>query len=243
MLNPNLNFDQLRDDYAKDQRLRIDDVMDPTIADELRALCTKKVPFDFIYVDGGVNHVINTEQMKAMSPQDRRDLQIRINQQAAEGVGFLYGGYRLGKERTEIPEAFSTIEKVYEFFNSRKMLDAIETITGQQDLVDADAQMTRYVPGNFLTRHSDDIYQEGRRIAYVFSFTERWHPDWGGLLQFYEKDGTPRDAWIPGANTLSIFDVSHIHGVSYVAPYAPVPRLSMTGWFRGAKPEADGVQF
>ncbi len=44
----------------------------------------------------------------------------------------------------------------------------------------ADAQVTRYTPGQFLARHSGDITREGRRIAYVMGFSEEWHPDWGG---------------------------------------------------------------
>ena len=54
-----------------------------------------------------------------------------------------------------------------------------------------------------------------------------------GLLLFYEQNGTPRDAWAPGFNTVSMFDIRHIHAVTYVAPYALEPRLSLTGWFRG----------
>jgi Rps23 Pro-64 3,4-dihydroxylase Tpa1-like proline 4-hydroxylase len=67
----------------------------------------------------------------------------------------------------------------------------------------------------------------------VFSATWGWHPDWGGLLQFYQEDGTPEDAWSPGFNTLSLFDTSYIHSVTYVTPFAQAPRLSLSGWFRG----------
>jgi len=31
---------------------------------------------------------------------------------------------------------------------------------------------------------------------------------------------------------LSLFDVRHVHSVTYVAPFAGAPRLSITGWFR-----------
>ncbi len=90
---------------------------------------------------------------------------------------------------------------------------------------------TRYTAGQYLTRHSDNITEEGRRVAFVFSFSRAWHPDWGGMLQFYEGDGTPRDAWMPEFNTLALFDVRHIHSVSYVAPFAAATRYSLTGWF------------
>mgnify|MGYP006212134943 CR=1 FL=1 len=51
-------------------------------------------------------------------------------------------------------------------------------MTGRGDLKRADAQYTRYSAGQYLTRHSDDIYGQSRRIAYVFGFTRAWHPDY-----------------------------------------------------------------
>ena len=123
------------------------------------------------------------------------------------------------------------LHQMFDFVNSDEMLSFISTITGQTDLTGADAQFTRYTSGQFLTRHKDDITREGRRIAYVMGFSEDWHPDWGGLLQFFENNGTPRDAWIPAFNSLSLFDVRHVHSVTYVTPFTRRPRLSLTGWF------------
>ena len=74
----------------------------------------------------------------------------------------------------------------------------IKEITSITDLTHADGQATRYRRGDFLTRHIDNIPGETRRIAYVLGFTEGWHPDWGGLLQFFEKDGTPYEVLVPG---------------------------------------------
>jgi len=54
-------------------------------------------------------------------------------------------------------------------------------------------------------------------------------------LQFFEDDGTPRDAWAPVFNSMTLFEVRHIHAVTFVAPFLKQPRLSLTGWFR-AKP-------
>jgi Rps23 Pro-64 3,4-dihydroxylase Tpa1-like proline 4-hydroxylase len=111
------------------------------------------------------------------------------------------------------------------------MLSLISRISGRTDINSADAHFTRYTPGQYLTRHTDNIASEGRRIAYVMSFTKDWHPDWGGLLHFYEPNGLPRDCWAPVFNSLNLFDVRHTHSVSYVTPFARNPRLSLTGWF------------
>jgi Rps23 Pro-64 3,4-dihydroxylase Tpa1-like proline 4-hydroxylase len=64
------------------------------------------------------------------------------------------------------------------------------------------------------------------------NFSPQWHPDWGGMLQFFQDDGTPRDAWAPQFNSLVLFDVAHVHSVTFVAPFAKTPRFAVTGWFR-----------
>jgi Rps23 Pro-64 3,4-dihydroxylase Tpa1-like proline 4-hydroxylase len=54
------------------------------------------------------------------------------------------------------------------------------------------------------------------------------------LLQFYQDDGTPRDALTPSFNAMTLFDVKHVHAVTYVAPFASKPRLAISGWFRAS---------
>ena len=36
----------------------------------------------------------------------------------------------------------------------------------------------------------------------------------------------------PGFNTIHLFRVPQMHSVSYVAPFAAVPRYAITGWLR-----------
>ncbi|MEI8606383.1 2OG-Fe(II) oxygenase family protein [Pseudoalteromonas sp. B160] len=64
-----------------------------------------------------------------------------------------------------------------------------DEITGNENVISASVQVTRYISGNFLTRHNDVLPSEGRAIAYVFGFTPNWHPDWGGLLHFLMLKG------------------------------------------------------
>jgi len=137
-------------------------------------------------------------------------------------------------------EALRYLHELFDFLNSRQMLDFIMQVTGSVDLVSADAQYTRYIPGQYLTRHRDVVETQGRKFAYVLGFSRDWHPDWGGLLQFYQEDGTPRDAWTPEFNCLNLFATRHIHAVTYVTPFAGEARLSLTGWFRSVPLEADG---
>jgi Rps23 Pro-64 3,4-dihydroxylase Tpa1-like proline 4-hydroxylase len=135
MLNPDLDRERLAKEFRHDQRILIVNIFRPEVAERVRAICTVKVPFDYVY--------------------------------------FLDGAVRLSSA------------------------------------------------GQYLTRHRDDIEGTTRRLAYVFGFTRRWHPDWGGLLQFYEDDGTPRDAWVPAFNRLSLFAIRHVHWFYGKEPAAP----------------------
>jgi Rps23 Pro-64 3,4-dihydroxylase Tpa1-like proline 4-hydroxylase len=115
--------------------------------------------------------------------------------------------------------------------NNEDLLKTFSKVS-QQNILQASAQATCYQKGDFLTRHNDVVPTEGRVYAYVLGLTKQWHPDWGGLLQFFEPDGTPTTSFAPQFNSLTVFDVSKIHSVTYVTPFAKHKRLSITGWFR-----------
>lgn len=233
MLDSNLDLNELATEFARDQRVRIPGILEPGIAERLAEHCELHVPYEYIYHVDGENRASSAEEMKTMDRNDQQILQSKLMDAAAEGVGFLYCGYMMGRASKDTDdENIQFLHSIFEYLNSDEMLSTISKISGYNDLKSADGQFTRYTGGQFLTRHLDDITAEGRRLAYVISFCRDWHPDWGGLLQFYEPDGTPRDAWCPGFNTLSLFDVRHVHSVSYVTPFAKRPRLSLTGWFR-----------
>ncbi len=233
MLNKSLNAAELRQAFAIDGRLRIPDLLDSGAAERIRKASETRIPFEYLFFLDGQNYALGEAEMRGIDRQRAASMQKAIGEAAAAGVGFFYCGYKLGREDRETTDPeLRLLHEVFDYLNSEEMLDFIRDVTGADDIDNADAQYTRYTPGQFLTRHRDDAASEHRRVAYVYSLTQGWHPDWGGLLQFFENDGTPRDAWLPAFNTLSLFEVRHVHSVTYVAPFARSPRLSLTGWFR-----------
>lgn len=224
--SPFLSVSDAAKNYQDDRRHRIDNIFDISLAQALLGEISTQVEFQSSYVSHGEYKNITPKEVQAMSPQARQDLFKLILQQAAQGIGFLY-------DRMKVNDLIKQplLRQLFNFLNSEETLAKIREITGHSDLVSANAQVTRYTGTQFLTRHNDINEQEQRRVAYVMSFTETWHPDWGGLLQFYEDNGTVRDAWSPKFNSLSLFDVNHVHAVTYVTPFALKPRLSVTGWF------------
>ena len=236
MLNPNLDRAALAEQFAVDERIRIENVLDADVAERIRDCCANHLHYDYLTHVDGKNVALTPEEMKNLDPQQLSELQQHIMAAAAEGVGFFYCGYQMGREPDNPGnEKIRFLHSVFDFLNSEEMLTFVADVSGRNDLLSADAQYTRYGAGQFLTRHIDELTSQMRRLAYVISFTRDWHPDWGGLLQFFEDDGTPRDAWAPVFNSMTLFDVRHVHAVTFVAPFLKQPRLSLTGWFR-AKP-------
>lgn len=230
MLNPDLNVDELKSSYQEDQRVRIDNFLEPLFAQSVGECIRENLTYDHIFFSQGNNHVLSEQQMSSMELSERQNLQQELLDLASRGIGFFYSGYRMDGDN--LFEAPSVLQNLFQLMNSEMMLELISSVTGSEDLKSASGQFTRYTRGHYLTRHLDDVTEERRRLAYVLNFTQNWHPDWGGLLQFYEKSGTPRNAWEPRFNSLSLFDVRHIHAVTYVAPHAASPRYALAGWFR-----------
>ena len=235
MINPNLDIETLAKEFKTDKRLMVHNFMQSDIAERMRNACLKHVPYSTHYVLNNTYQSKTRAEMAALNQQEARAINSQIASAASKGIGFLYEGYLktriISDTNTQSNDELKFLHEVFDYLSSEEVLNTIKQITGNHDITGAEPQYTRLTPGHFLTRHLDVIPGRGRRYAFVFGLTKGWHPDWGGLLQFYEKDGTPRNAWIPQFNVLSIFDVSHIHSVTYVTPFAATPRISLTGWF------------
>ena len=235
MLNPNLDTNELATSYEIDNKYRVRNFMQNDIAERMHNACKNNVKYSTHYVIDNLYQSKTPEEMAQLNPQQANDINVKISSAASQGIGFLYQGYlesRISKDpAVPIDNELSFLHSVFKYMNSDEVIDNIKLITGNQDITGAELQYTRLTPGHFLTRHLDVVPSHDRRIAFVLGLTKGWHPDWGGLLQFYAKDGTPLDTWSPEFNVLTIFDVRHIHAVTYVTPYAAEPRLSLTGWF------------
>ncbi len=235
MINPNLDTSKLAQSFRIDERLMIDNFLLPEAAERVHDACLDSIPYSLQYVLDGQYQSKSPEEIAKLSPQEGQDINTRISAAASQGVGFLYDAYLKSKVKADPERAHNEklafLHHVFNYICSEEVLSRIRDITGDDDITGAEPQYTRFSPGHFLTRHQDVVPGRERRIVFMLGMSKDWHPDWGGLLQFYEENGTPRDAWVPRFNVLSIFAVKHIHAVTYVTPYATAPRLCLSGWF------------
>ncbi|HEX7719459.1 MAG TPA: hypothetical protein VF389_06615, partial [Woeseiaceae bacterium] len=156
MLNPALDRDALADQYRRDQRIAITNVLQEDIAERVRVICSSKVPFDFAYALEGTNRIASLQEMGALDANTKAELSKALLQDATKGIGFLYCRYAVDHQPSADPD-LQFLQEVVEYLNSAAMLDFVKHVSGRNDIVRADAQYTRYSAGQYLTRHRDVV--------------------------------------------------------------------------------------
>ena len=236
MINKNLNLKGLRREFSRDSRVRIEGLLDDDVAEKVAgALLHQTLPLYQAFFSEGQAKTISVQECESRSIPEQRARESERNDLASRGIGYQYETVMPKYIKNALPVAngqgVEVLKELGELFSSAEMIDIVSRITGKRDVSHADAQLTRFREGDFITRHRDEVSHVRRELAYVLSLSPHWHPDWGGLLQFYDHSGRVKDAWTPQFNALSLFDIKHIHSVTYVTPFAKEPRWSMTGWF------------
>ncbi len=174
----------------------------------------------------------NPQDIPSWAEDTRRAFNQTLVESARRGEGFAYFSAPLtaGETSPALPQPIATLGND---LMDGALLQFLQGLTGLSGVTGVDASATQFRPGHYLTRHTDSPRGQNRKLAFVLGLTRNWHPDWGGLLQFYHPDGTPNLAFAPGFNTLDLFSVDKVHAVTYVAPYAGGPRSAISGWYLG----------
>lgn len=222
---------ELAQAYTRKRRLQVGNILVPEAAEYLARCLENDVPWGFAYRNAEPVHH-RAEEMAQLSREQRNKLLGRIYSRATLEFEYAYACYPMLDAYLQGWGQVPTLDRFLDYLNSQEMLSFIRSITGRKDIIKADAQATRYGHGHFLKSHTDDVPLEYRVAAYVFNFTRRWDPDWGGYLQFYDEAGDIEQAFLPRFNTLNIFTVPQRHSVSYIPAFAGGARHAITGWFR-----------
>lgn len=234
-LHPALDPDTARAAFARDGRVHVApfliDTDAGTLADELQASAAWR-----LIVNAGERvYEIDRPGQRQLTAEARARLDQLVDDAARDGFQHRYEAIRVPDGEAARAAMPSRLHSFARFLSSPSVLGMLRTITGDASIAFADAQATRYGAGHFLTAHDDDVAGKSRRAAYVLGLTPGWRAEWGGLLMFHGPDGHIARALVPGFNVLTLFAVPQPHSVSYVAPFAPAPRLSVTGWLRAGE--------
>lgn len=218
-------------------RTRVADLLPAAEATALNALLDHG-PVDWqraIETPGDVEVPVALFEAQPIEEQIR--IMSRVHAEARDGFQFIFDRWRIDVGGQASPAAPALLADLHRRFNSPEFLAFARALTGDDRIAYVDAQATRFLPGHFLNRHSDQLDRAGRLYAYVLNLCPRWRVEWGGLLQFLDDEGDVTETLTPGFNTLNLFRVPQPHAVSMVSPFAGAPRLSITGWWRAFPPE------
>ncbi|MEM9384061.1 MAG: 2OG-Fe(II) oxygenase family protein [Pseudomonadota bacterium] len=233
-LNPSLDARALADHYATRRRIHIPELLVDAHAEQLARCLEAEVPWGFAWFDGTEPRYHRAEALRALTREAQQSLHKEIFQVAGSGFQYAYRTYPMLDAYLQGWGQVPLLDRLLDFINSPTMLEFVGQVTGHADIARGDAQATCFGPGHFLKFH-DDAQEDDRIAAFVMNFTRRWHPDWGGYLQFYDERMDIEEAFLPRFNALNMFSVPQHHSVSYVANYAAGQRYSVTGWFRRAR--------
>lgn len=218
--------------YAACGRVRLQPVLAPGDAHALSASLDDDAPWCRVLNQGDKLWDLDRRALAELGAERQAALVEAINAQAREGFQFHYDSIRVAESSAERLARALPLDRLVEALNSEAWLDAFRAVTGVSAIRMVDGQATRYLPGHFLTAHDDAVAGKNRVAAYVLSLTPRWRTEWGGLLQFHGDGGDIVQALAPRFNAIHLLQVPQVHSVSYVAPFAGLPRLSITGWLR-----------
>lgn len=236
-LNPALDVEHLAAVFERDNAIQICDFLNFDHARALHQELSGSPEWRRVINGGDKVFEIPVANYAALPSEDIRTLDATIMASAAHGFQFRYETIRVPDEEAARLSSGRLLDAFAEALGSAPILDFLRVVGGDSDIVFADAQATRFAPGDFLTSHDDNVTGKNRRFAYVLSLSEDWRAEWGGLLHFTdETDTTVSRSIVPRFNALSLFRIPRRHHVGCVAPYAAKPRISVTGWLRTERP-------
>jgi Rps23 Pro-64 3,4-dihydroxylase Tpa1-like proline 4-hydroxylase len=218
--------------FARYGRIHIPAILTNESAVRVHQCLVQETPYSLVANSGDKVFDIPREGLDKLSAEEKRGLIDSAGVGAQRGFQFIYENFRLTDKGEPYPDQAHYHAKIVAFLNSQEFLSFARAVTGETKIAFADAQATRYGPGNFLTTHDDAVAGKNRVAAYVLNMTPEWRADWGGNLLFLNKDGHISEGYVPTFNALNFLRVPQAHCVSHVAPFAGAYRYSVTGWLR-----------
>jgi SM-20-related protein len=233
-LNPDLDAAGIAAVYARHGRVHIPAVFPADVAERVHRALVAETPWSRVVRSASRHYDLVPGGWEALPRDKSLEIERAVHAQGRDGFGYFYDNFPIADHHEAGRHLDSFLMRVFEFLNSAPFLEFARALTGDPSIAFVDAQATCYRIGDFLTAHDDAVEGKHRRAAYVLNFTPAWRADWGGLLQFLDRDGHLAEAYAPAFNALNILRVPQPHAVSYVNPLAGGARYSITGWLRAA---------
>ncbi|SEK38457.1 2OG-Fe(II) oxygenase superfamily protein [Colwellia chukchiensis] len=237
-LNEPNNISKLKQDYLAHGYVQLQHALSADSANLISEKLATQKQWNLVYRRNGCHQDLNSVEVATWSSEHKNNLLKLVHSNADNSFQYFYETipiYDIYYDKL-LPGHF--FNDIVEFLNSEPTLNLFRTLLNAPEINFADAQITRFSAGHFLNRHNDDVPGKNRVAAFVINLTKEWRADWGGALQLLTNDLDIKKSFMPTFNDINIFKVPVEHLVTYVPPYTPVARLSITGWLRsGVNPK------
>jgi Rps23 Pro-64 3,4-dihydroxylase Tpa1-like proline 4-hydroxylase len=229
-LNPHLDRVQLAQTFARAGRVHITSALTDASARRVHNALERETPWGLILNEGK-----KVSELETVSAEDYQAMAVAAWGRANSGFQYFYHYYRLFENGKTYPKSDHYLAKLVAFLTAPDFLAFIREVTRLDSIACISSTATLYKPLDFLTIHDDGL-AGGKLVAYVLNVTPKWRPDWGGALQFFDRDDHIEEGYLPTFNTLNLFRVPKRHSVSQVAAFGGL-RYSVSGWFGAERPD------
>lgn len=237
-LNGDLNVSEHARQYAEHGYAVLEPFLTAPVATQIYNAALAATDWTLVTVIEGQHREFVSSEMDKVDRGRRAAFDSLVLREARAGFCYLFDRIDLYTQRRRNAIGDAALAEAAELVASEAFLDLGRRLTGDLAIRFADCQLTRFGPGHFLTAHDDSATDKDRSAAFVLNLSQGWCADYGGVLQLLDPQGDVRVGLVPKFNRLSVFRVPQAHAVSVVAPFAPGPRVAITGWFRrDAEPE------
>ena len=223
--NPNLDALKLAQEIARTGRVQIRDILTEASAQRLFSALERETPWSLIF-----NEAAQIRVLENVSPERHQELAMAAWERAHSGFQFFYHHYRLTLNGKVFPKPGTCLAQLVAVLNTPDFRDFLCRVTGVKAITRVTSTATLYKPLDFLTIHNDNNRPDNRILAYSLNMTPQWRPDWGGALQFFDRDDHIEEAYLPTFNTLNLFLVPKLHSVAQVSVFGGM-RYTVSGWF------------
>jgi Rps23 Pro-64 3,4-dihydroxylase Tpa1-like proline 4-hydroxylase len=229
-LNPALDVGGIAKVFQRDGRIHIPNVLTEQSAVRVHRCLEQETEFSVVTRNG--SGYVRLRPGASLTPGQRAELMGKAYSQARDNFHYLYDNHPMSNDGEPYPDPSHYLSAITRFLNGAALLDFARAVTGAPEIAFAEAQATRYGPGQFLNQHDDSHGTHKRIAAYVLNMTPAWRLDWGGALLFSDRPGHIAEGYPPAFNALNILAVPQQHLVGFISPFAGAARYSITGWFR-----------
>jgi Rps23 Pro-64 3,4-dihydroxylase Tpa1-like proline 4-hydroxylase len=244
-LDDTLDLAQIRAAYREKRRVHIPQFLHYAHAEALYEELAHESTWSIVFNANGLTYDRQENSTSEVMWLESRSACDAAYLSAREGSGYIYEHTLVAENRAQRTFEDSRLASFITWLDSEEMIECFRRLTGVSELVRVAANAKRFSAGHFGSAHHDAIAERHdsalypRRVAFVLTLTPEWRADWGGLLQFSNSEGLVEEAYVPRFNSLSVFEVSQVHAISFVTPFASERRYTVGGFLLGQPVEPE----